>query len=41
MNTLLLYLIIVPLIVLVLLALNLFSATNKQYEEKLSSYECG
>lgn len=41
MNSFLFYLILVPVIVIALLVLNLFFATSKPNEEKLSTFECG
>lgn len=41
MNSFLFYFILVPVIVIALLALNLFFATSKPSEEKLSTFECG
>src|SRR5690606_24917372 len=41
MNSFLFYFILVPVIVIVLLILNLFFATSKPNEEKLSTFECG
>jgi NADH:ubiquinone oxidoreductase subunit 3 (subunit A) len=41
MNSFLFYFILVPVIVIALLALNLFFAQSKPNEEKLSTFECG
>jgi NADH-ubiquinone oxidoreductase chain 3 len=41
MNSFLFYFILVPVIVIVLLVLNLFFATSKPTEEKLTTFECG
>ena len=41
MNTLLLLFILVPILSLILLALNALLAPHKAYEEKLSVYEAG
>lgn len=41
MNSFLFYFILVPVIVIALLALNLFFATSKPNEEKLTTFECG
>lgn len=41
MNSFLFYFILVPVIVIALLALNLFFAASKPSEEKLSTFECG
>jgi NADH-ubiquinone oxidoreductase chain 3 len=41
MNSFLFYFLLVPTIVIVLLVLNLFFATSKPNEEKLSTFECG
>lgn len=41
MNSFLFYFILVPVIVIVLLALNLFFAQSKPNEEKLTTFECG
>jgi NADH-ubiquinone oxidoreductase chain 3 len=41
MNTLIIFFIFVPILAFILLALNLFLATHKPYESKVSAYECG
>lgn len=41
MNSFLFYLFLVPVIVIALLVLNLFFATSKPNEEKLTTFECG
>ena len=41
MNTLMLFMVLVPVIILVLLLLNLFLSTHNPNSEKLSPYECG
>ena len=41
LNSFLFYFILVPVIVIALLALNLFFAQSKPNEEKLSTFECG
>jgi group I intron endonuclease len=41
MNSFLFYFILVPVIVIALLALNLFFAASKPNEEKLTTFECG
>jgi|SRR5690554_198862 len=41
MNSFLFYFILVPVIVIALLALNLFFAASKPTEEKLTTFECG
>ena len=41
MNSFLFYFILVPVIVIALLALNLFFAQSKPNEEKLTTFECG
>ena len=41
MNTLLMLFIFVPILSLILLALNLLLATHVPYEAKVSAYECG
>jgi NADH-ubiquinone oxidoreductase chain 3 len=40
-TTLLIFIIFVPILALILLALNTLLAPHKAYEHKLSSYECG
>src|ERR1700740_3217342 len=41
MNTLLIFFIFVPILALILLALNLLLAVHKPDESKISAYECG
>jgi len=41
MNTLLIFFIFVPILTLILLALNLFFAVHRPDSEKITSYECG
>jgi NADH:ubiquinone oxidoreductase subunit 3 (subunit A) len=41
MNTLLIYFLFIPLLVLILLALNLLLATHNPDAEKVSGYESG
>lgn len=41
MNTLLIFFIFVPILAIILLALNILLATHKPDESKISAYECG
>lgn len=41
MNTLTLFILFIPVLVLVLLVINQFTAVSKPYSEKVSPYECG
>jgi len=41
MNTLLIFFIFIPILAIILLALNILLATHKPDESKISAYECG